>query len=610
MHAHLSAQFTPMQTAGTQHLIERTYRESSAFQWVRELLVNALEADATRVEFGIEWQAVENQGVYRRMVADNGKGMTSEQLVEFFNTFGGGGKPIGGAHDNFGVGSKTSLLPWNRYGMVVISWVNGDASMIWVARNPNTEEYGLRLEQCQDAYGESTLESVYDPYDDPDHGCDWSQIKPPWIKDHGTVVVLLGNKATDDTVEGDQSRDEADIKGISSYLNRRMWELPQGAEVYVDELRVTDRSQWPPSEEVGHGTTTKSGPDRRTNFRRVEGAKHFITYPVSRFAHGRLGAHGTLPLSDGTEIDWFLWDGDRPNVHSYAAKTGYIAAIYNQELYDVSNHHATYRLFGVTESAVRQLLWLIIRPIVDPEGKRGVYPRTDRSALLIKGGPAAGGQLPFSDWGAEFAENMPDELVLALRAARRGGDGNLDNLEWRDKLAERFGARWKMARLRLRHGGAVLVQRAIEGVELLSRVRVVTRKKSSQSAEPSRAPAGERRVATTKYAKSNGALESEDAMSRAMSLRRRPGKRELIPPWANDPSECWVPESSRAWRIRPGTRGAAACRRPTALISRGTPRRSRSLRSRGPRCPRRCSPPSSTRTSLLVPTGRVRPRIR
>src|SRR5262245_12025221 len=120
MSARHAARILPMKTAETHHIIERTYREGSTFQWVREALVNALEADATRIEFGIEWQAVESKGVYRRRIADDGRGMTAEQLREFFNTFGGGGKPIGGVHENFGVGSKTSLLPWNPYGMVVI----------------------------------------------------------------------------------------------------------------------------------------------------------------------------------------------------------------------------------------------------------------------------------------------------------------------------------------------------------------------------------------------------------------------------------------------------------------------------------------------------------
>src|SRR6186997_184995 len=141
----------PMKTAGTEHVIDRTYREGGTFQWVRETLVNALEAGATRIENGVEWQAVESRSTYRRVIADNGCGMTGMQLVEFFNTFGGGGKPIGGAHENFGVGSKTSLLPWNKYGMVVISWVDGDASMIWVTCDQETGEYGLKLELCDGA---------------------------------------------------------------------------------------------------------------------------------------------------------------------------------------------------------------------------------------------------------------------------------------------------------------------------------------------------------------------------------------------------------------------------------------------------------------------------
>ena len=122
--------------------------------------------------------------------------MTAEQLVEFFNTFGGGGKPIGGLHENFGVGAKTSLLPWNRHGMVVISWVDGEPSMIWVQQDPETGEYGLRLEQAEDPdTGEFSSDEVYGPYSDEEHGCDWEAVKPDWIEEHGTVIVLLGNDA-------------------------------------------------------------------------------------------------------------------------------------------------------------------------------------------------------------------------------------------------------------------------------------------------------------------------------------------------------------------------------------------------------------------------------
>ena len=81
----------PMGVGGVQHLTERAYREGSELQYVRELFKNALEAGATRIEFGPEWRAVERDGVYRLMVADNGKGMGPDELLKFLNTFGGGG---------------------------------------------------------------------------------------------------------------------------------------------------------------------------------------------------------------------------------------------------------------------------------------------------------------------------------------------------------------------------------------------------------------------------------------------------------------------------------------------------------------------------------------
>jgi hypothetical protein len=451
------ARILPMKTAGTQHLIERVYRESGEFQWVRESLINAFEAGATRVEYGIEWQAVENLGIYRRVIADNGPGMTAEQLVEFFNTFGGGGKPIGDEHANFGVGAKTSLLPWNKYGLVVLSWIDGDASMIWVQQDPNTGEYGLRLVQAVDPDTEmETLDEVYQPYDDPRHGCDWSQVKPSWVDTHGTVLVLLGNEPGDNTILGDAGRNEADIKGISTYLNRRMWTIPDGVQVHVDEVRTNEPAGWPPSEKVAHGPIPPRGAvDRRTNRREIRGARHYIEYRDAK--EGRLAVSGTVQLRDKTEVDWYLWEGERPRVHSYAAISGYIAALYRNELYDVGHHHSTYRTFGVSEQSVRSRLWLIVRPPeFDDTTKQGVYPKTDRNSLLLRGGPDAGAALPMNDWAGEFAEAMPTELYDAIQAARGGRTGTLDET-WRERLAERFGLRWRIPKLRVKASGSETV---------------------------------------------------------------------------------------------------------------------------------------------------------
>jgi len=447
----------PMTTAGTQHFIERTYREGGVFQWVRETYKNAIEADATKIEFGVEWQAVETLGVYRRVIADNGRGMTADQLVAFFNTFGGGGKPIGDVHENFGVGFKATALPWNKHGIVVISWVDGEASMIWIQHDPITGEYGLRVEEVEDENGDISLEAVYEPYVDDEHGCNWAAVKPDWIHDHGTAIVLLGNSSTEDTVLGDPSRPESDIKGISAYMNRRLWTIPPKVDVFVDELRTQDRGDWPRKDTEAHGAH-KGGADRRTNTRRIEGAKYYIEYPATGFKGGRLARSGTVQLAGGVAVDWFLWDGARPAVQSYAAISGYIAAVYADELYDITSHRSVYRSFGVSEQSVRERLWLVIcPPILRDDGQPGVYPRTDRNSLLLRGGSNPGGPLPIAEWATEFAGLLPDPILEAIRSARSGEAGTIDDLGWLARLAERFGARWRILKRRVHPGGDTTV---------------------------------------------------------------------------------------------------------------------------------------------------------
>ena len=315
--------------------------------------------------------------------------MIPDELKGFFNTWGGGGKPIGGVRENFGIGAKSSLLPWNQYGIVVVSWVDGDPAMIWLTADPDDGEYGLKQFYVSDDDGNTLVEDVITPFDDTAHGCDWGAIKPDWITDHGTVIVLLGNQPTQHTVLGDPGREESDIKGISTYLNRRLWEIPHAFTLTVDELRSNDPKSWPESDDMAHRS---GGPDRRTNRRAIEGARHYIEYPVQSFAKGKLAATDTMPLADGTAIEWFLWDGERPAVQSYAAVGGFIAAVYDEELYDINTHHATYRSFGVTEGAVRAKLWLIAHPPAYEQGSWALSP--GRPQLTARSGWGTGRRSP------------------------------------------------------------------------------------------------------------------------------------------------------------------------------------------------------------------------
>lgn len=439
-----------MRTGRVKPLVDRVYRESGNYQWVRETYINAIQALARRILFSIEWSAVATRGVYRRLIADDGAGMTPEQLVAFINVFGGGGRPIGGEHENYGVGSKSSLLPWNQAGIVMLSLCNGVSSMIRLRYDPESDEYGLHVFEVEDA-GNPIMTNVVVPYDDRtgETGVDWTSVMPQWIHDagHGTVIVLLGNDLDEDTVLGAPDRSEDTTKGLLRYLNSRSWELPEGLDVTVDVLPKEDKKHWP-SQPVNLG-------------RKVHGARHYIEWTT----RGSVAASGSTPLPNGVVAHWWLRDGTPLNL-DYAPNKGYIAALYNNELYDVSNHHQVYRAAGVVSADIRNRLWLVFEPPLAVDGGDGVYPNTSRNGLLIRdaSGLRSGERVPLAEWCDMWAEAMPAEVRAAIAAAMQAQTESGDVPEsLRRRIAARFGSRWKIPRLKVRNGGGLTVTPTMAG---------------------------------------------------------------------------------------------------------------------------------------------------
>lgn len=421
---------------GASHFVNRMFQACGPYQWARELLKNSLEAGATRVEFGIEWQAVSALGVYRRTVADNGCGMNAEDLKRFFSTLGAGAKTIGGIHENFGVGAKIAALPWNPEGVVVISYVAGNASMIWILLNEESGEYELREFQTQDGVNACVIDPTTILWEE----VDWSRVRPDWLSDHGTVVVLLGSEASPDTVLGNPESGESDIKGLSVYLNSRFWDLER-QEVTVVELRSEKRANWP---------TGPSDRDdaRRPNNRSIKGARFYITDVKAE--NGRLAHGGSTLLDEGrVPCEWYLWEGERPAIHSYAKKQGFIALRYNDELFHLTTGKVQFRYFGVIESAVQQNLWIILEPQHFQVGgaKWGVHPDQSRNRLIFTGNGEKGVEPPLPDWGLEFADAMPEPVRDAIRVARGEGSGSIQDEEYRRRLQDKFGRRWTVKRL-------------------------------------------------------------------------------------------------------------------------------------------------------------------
>jgi hypothetical protein len=416
---------------GASHFVNRMFEACGNYQWAREFLKNAGEAGATKVEFGIEWQAAEKLGVYRRTISDNGSGMSKDELLRFFSTLGEGAKRIGGVHDNFGVGAKIASLPWNPEGVVVVSYQNGKPSMIQIELDPDSAEY-----QLVEFQSEKGTTYVINPAE-VEWGDDvnWGTVAPEWARSHGTTIILLGSEEAPDTILGNPKAGENAIKGLSVYLNSRFWDLTN-MEVVVVELRNERKTSWP------------LGPDdrddaRRPNNRRIMGAKYYLADITGK--DGTLAAVGVVPLDQNrVNAHWYLWEGERPAIHSYAKKPGYVAVKYKDELFELTAHKAHFRWFGVADAKVQQNLFIVLEPqLFDPQvGMWGVHPDQSRNRIIFTGNGDKGAPVPLADWGNEFSELMPEEIRAAILKARGEGPNTLTDEEYRKRLQDKFGSRW------------------------------------------------------------------------------------------------------------------------------------------------------------------------
>jgi hypothetical protein len=416
---------------GASHFVNRMFEACGNYQWAREFLKNALEALANKIEFGIEWQAVEKLGVYRRTIIDNGIGMSKEELLRFFSTLGEGAKRIGGVHDNFGVGAKIASLPWNPEGVVVISYKDGKPSMIQIELDPDSADY-----QLLEFQSEKGTTYVINPAEvEWGNGINWAAIAPDWARQNGTAIVLLGSDEAPDTILGNPKAGENAIKGLSVYLNSRFWDLTH-VEVTVVELRNERKTSWPTS-------PADRDDGRRPNNRRIMGAKHYLADITGK--EGNISATGVVQLDQNrVNAHWYLWEGERPAVHSYARKPGYIGVKYKDELFELTNHKAHFRYFGVTDQKVQQNLFFILEPqLFNPQvGMWGVHPDQSRNRLIFSGNGEKGAAIPLADWGNEFADNLPEEIREAILKARGEGPNTLTDEEYRKRLQDKFGSRW------------------------------------------------------------------------------------------------------------------------------------------------------------------------
>jgi hypothetical protein len=376
------------------HHLKHDYDGCMPYQWVREVLKNAEEAGATKIEYGIEWQSVELLGKYRRTIIDNGGSIDPSKLIEYLCNVGDGGKAIGGEHENFGDGLKINLYLWNLEGVVFLTYQKGIGHITKIffdEKNGNFKAYSKPI-------GTTEIDA---------EGIDWAKVAPDWVRENqGTIVVLLGSQKYPDTALGDFTKGEnKNVRGLLKTINSRYWEL--GALEVTTYLLPKDRTEWPISY-TDLQEKTKQG--RRFKFI-SHGAGYYANYEWKGKDKGKgfLKDHGTFYIDKSRVlVEYYLWEGEQPDNHQ--VDFGYIAARYKNELYDLRKHENSHKPFGIIDRELKKKIIIIFEP-QESDGNWGVSPHKSRSKLLfIDSSTSPKKDLPWKDWAHEFACNMPPSI--------------------------------------------------------------------------------------------------------------------------------------------------------------------------------------------------------
>lgn len=444
---------TPYDTA---IMLDRKYRTTGPFQVLRELAMNSLQARSTRIEFGFDEQHYNQYHEWRLTCADNGHGMDGRtlpkgnQLRDFFLQYGNSGRPFGPKDDaNFGIGAKVCTLPWTD--LAILSWT------------PETPEgYGIIIE----SHGEHPTK-VYRPREFiyPDGSIDdvfvvegdehFGHLKPSWVTDHGTVVVLLGRGQYRNTLflDGHWSqvgREEGRanfLRTMGASLDQRFMRLPPDVQMRVVTFEVGDEQLFDPTKAPfkkhmrnirGVDQRLAEHTDRLMDSGTVHGLPHGfkvhwrLWQPIDAKKQKRLNDALSRARDDPAEQsriytkmtkspDYYMYPnkGKAFVVNAHCSRG--TADLY--ELMQYRTHREKLAKWGLIGPMQRQVGLIVEGPRWDPATSTGVYPDETRSYLMFKGAREAG-QIPEDELARYFAANLPAPLAKLRQEAFRNLSDN------------------------------------------------------------------------------------------------------------------------------------------------------------------------------------------
>jgi hypothetical protein len=381
-------------------LIRRLAEDCHPLQQYRELTENEIQAilrtpsGKGEIVWDVDWDLLERTGYYKLCCLGTGDGMSGPEMMEYINKLSSSIEEQG-LNANFGFGAKIAGCTRNPCGMVYKSWQSGSGATATLWYDAEPDEYGLlQLPLGGDEY------AYWAPLRD--------EARPELIREHGTVVTLLGDTEEQDTFETPvvlrkSGKTAENGRWLRRYLNTRYFRIPNGI-----TIRVRDGYRYP-REDTQHNALA-----------RVYGMEHFLSN------HSR--ASGTVALSDA-QVHWWVWrDKVEPGESKLftagnmdiCATRGHIAALYQDELYELlESYHGVGRLqqFGILNRM--ELFVLYVEP--SPRPTVTLTPNTARTHLLMGQQP-----LPWERWAAEFRKKMPEELRQIIESYTVPPDSDSD----------------------------------------------------------------------------------------------------------------------------------------------------------------------------------------
>jgi hypothetical protein len=347
-------------------LIDRLGRDCAADQYLRELTQNSIEAiiRTGRPDGRIVWDFVEQSGVRKLCICDNGVGMAGDELVRYINSLSSSGS-VQGMDANYGVGAKIAAATRNPEGLVYLSWQDDVGAGIQLVKD-GSGQYGLL--QFPD------FRHVFDAE---------KELLPETsiIDESGTCVILLGSEANEDTAVGPTAQ------WIRKYLNTRYFVIPKNITIQCRTVGKTDTGLRPV---YGQKWMLDAAAIDKGKVELQTAVAHWWILPDAKHKFDK-----PIAVEGGKDIN------SMETFSTAYLHRGHTSLLWKSELFDVQTGNAGYhrlQQFGIFLGVDRVVLYL--EPTLG-----AVTTNTARTELIVDEAKP-----PWLDWADEFKANMPQEL--------------------------------------------------------------------------------------------------------------------------------------------------------------------------------------------------------